>query len=72
MVTKLIPFSLPPQIQMYGFNVDLYRNMSEARLGSNGIVGLSIMIQVSTVVVLCCSVRHDPGVWCSVVVFRAP
>ncbi|XP_042227277.1 carbonic anhydrase-related protein 10-like [Homarus americanus] len=33
-------------IQLYGYNADLYRNMSEARLGSNGIVGLSIMIQV--------------------------
>ena len=32
---------------MYGYNAELYRNMSEARLGSNGIVGLSIMIQVS-------------------------
>ncbi|KAK8728470.1 hypothetical protein OTU49_008964, partial [Cherax quadricarinatus] len=37
--------TFPAEIQLYGFNADLYRNMSEARLGSNGIVGLSIMIQ---------------------------
>ncbi|XP_042888421.1 carbonic anhydrase-related protein 10-like [Penaeus japonicus] len=36
----------PQGIQLYGFNADLYRNMTEARMGSNGIVGLSIMVQV--------------------------
>lgn len=50
-LTQTLPLKshrLPlPQIQMYGFNAELYRNMSEARLGSNGIVGLSILIQVS-------------------------
>ncbi|KAL7641988.1 UNVERIFIED_CONTAM: hypothetical protein RMT77_007862 [Armadillidium vulgare] len=39
--------SYPGEIQMYGFNAELYQNMSEARHGSNGIVGVSIMIQVS-------------------------
>nr|XP_027232444.1 LOW QUALITY PROTEIN: carbonic anhydrase-related protein 10-like [Penaeus vannamei] len=38
--------AFPAEIQLYGFNADLYRNMTEARMGSNGIVGLSIMVQV--------------------------
>ncbi|XP_071522016.1 carbonic anhydrase-related protein 10 isoform X2 [Panulirus ornatus] len=41
--------TFPAEIQMYGYNADLYRNMSEARLGSNGIVGLAIMVQVGEV-----------------------
>lgn len=38
--------AFPAEIQLYGFNAELYRNMSEARLGSNGIVGLAVMVQV--------------------------
>ena len=35
------------QMQLYGYNVDLYRNMSEAQHSSNGIVGVSVMMKVS-------------------------
>ncbi|CAG0891090.1 unnamed protein product [Darwinula stevensoni] len=33
-------------IQLYGFNSDLYHNMSEARHKSQGIVGVAILVQV--------------------------
>lgn len=35
------------QIQLYGYNTDLYSNMSEAQMKSQGIVGVSLMVQVS-------------------------
>lgn len=35
------------QIQLYGFNKELYHNMSEAQHKSQGIVGISLMVQVS-------------------------
>lgn len=35
------------QIQLYGFNAELYHNMSEAQHKSQGIVGISLMVQVS-------------------------
>lgn len=35
-----------PQIQIYGFNKELYHNMSEAQHKSQGIVGLSLMVQI--------------------------
>ncbi|KAF9424389.1 hypothetical protein HW555_000528 [Spodoptera exigua] len=34
------------QIQLYGFNKELYHNMSEAQHKSQGIVGISLMVQV--------------------------
>jgi hypothetical protein len=34
------------QIQLYGFNAELYHNMSEAQHKSQGIVGISLMVQV--------------------------
>lgn len=34
------------QIQLYGFNKELYHNMSEAQHKSQGIVGISLMIQI--------------------------
>lgn len=34
------------QIQIYGFNKELYHNMSEAQHKSQGIVGLSLMVQI--------------------------
>lgn len=34
------------QIQLYGFNKELYHNMSEAQHKSQGIVGISVMIQI--------------------------
>lgn len=37
------------QIQLYGYNTDLYSNMSEAQMKSQGIVGVSLMVQVSSV-----------------------
>ncbi|TDG39231.1 hypothetical protein AWZ03_014347, partial [Drosophila navojoa] len=36
----------PIQIQIYGFNKELYHNMSEAQHKSQGIVGLSLMVQI--------------------------
>ncbi len=38
------------KLQMYGFNSDLYHNMSEARFKSQGMVGLAVMIQVRPLV----------------------
>ncbi|KAJ9590620.1 hypothetical protein L9F63_016390, partial [Diploptera punctata] len=32
-------------IQLYGFNAELYHNMSEAQHKSQGIVGISLMVQ---------------------------
>lgn len=34
------------QIQLYGFNKELYHNMSEAQYKSQGIVGISLMVQI--------------------------
>lgn len=39
-------FLLMLQIQLYGFNAELYHNMSEAEDKSQGIVGISLMVQV--------------------------
>lgn len=36
----------PFQIQLYGFNKELYHNMSEAQHKSQGIVGISVMVQI--------------------------
>lgn len=35
------------QIQVYGFNAELYHNMSEAQHKSQGLVAISLMVQVS-------------------------
>jgi hypothetical protein len=35
------------QLQLYGFNVELYSNLSDAQQKPNGVVGISIMIRVS-------------------------
>jgi hypothetical protein len=34
------------QIQLYGFNKELYHNMSEAQHKAQGIVGISMMVQI--------------------------
>ncbi|XP_023707804.1 putative carbonic anhydrase-like protein 1 isoform X2 [Cryptotermes secundus] len=34
------------KIQLYGFNAELYHNMSEAQHKSQGIVGISLMVQI--------------------------
>ncbi|ALC49720.1 CG1402 [Drosophila busckii] len=39
-------YSFPGEIQIYGFNKELYHNMSEAQHKSQGIVGLSLMVQI--------------------------
>ncbi|KAL5275717.1 hypothetical protein ACFFRR_001519 [Megaselia abdita] len=39
-------YSFPGEIQIYGFNKELYNNMSEAQYKSQGIVGLSLMVQI--------------------------
>lgn len=41
-IRQIFPF----QIQLYGFNAELYHNMSEAQHKSQGIVGISLMVQV--------------------------
>jgi len=39
-------YSFPAEIQLYGFNSDLYQNLSMAREQPGGVVGVSIMVQV--------------------------
>jgi carbonic anhydrase len=39
-------YSFPAEIQLYGFNAELYHNMSEAQHKSQGIVGISLMVQI--------------------------
>lgn len=39
-------YSFPAEIQLYGFNKELYHNMSEAQHKSQGIVALSLMVQI--------------------------
>lgn len=42
----MINFGFSFQIQLYGFNKELYHNMSEAQHKSQGIVGISLMVQI--------------------------
>ncbi|ERL85520.1 hypothetical protein D910_02939 [Dendroctonus ponderosae] len=42
-------YSFPAEIQFYGFNKELYHNMSEAQHKSQGIVAISLMVQVSRI-----------------------
>ena len=42
--------SFPGEIQLYGFNAELYHNMSEAQHKSQGIVAISLMLQVGGVI----------------------
>ncbi|XP_018326925.1 carbonic anhydrase-related protein 10-like isoform X2 [Agrilus planipennis] len=42
-------YSFPGEIQMYGFNRDLYHNMSEAQHKTQGIVAISLMVQVGDI-----------------------
>ncbi|XP_076041413.1 carbonic anhydrase-related protein A [Oratosquilla oratoria] len=55
--------TFPAEIQLYGYNSELYRNMSEASLGSNGIVAVSIMVQefLSAAPLLCPSLVGEEG-----------
>jgi len=39
-------FSFPAEIQLYGFNSELYQNLSMARENPGGVVGVAIMVQV--------------------------
>uniref|UniRef100_A0A1B6C938 Alpha-carbonic anhydrase domain-containing protein n=1 Tax=Clastoptera arizonana TaxID=38151 RepID=A0A1B6C938_9HEMI len=39
-------YSFPAEIQLYGFNAELYHNMSEAQHKSQGVVGISLMVQI--------------------------
>lgn len=39
-------FTFASQIQLYGFNKELYHNMSEAQHKAQGIVGISLMVQI--------------------------
>lgn len=38
------------QLQLYGYNAELYRNMSEAQHRAQGVVGVALMVQVSVFV----------------------
>lgn len=40
-------YSFPAEIQLYGYNSELYHNMSEAQQKAQGTVGISIMVQIS-------------------------
>ncbi|KAG5310387.1 CAH10 protein, partial [Acromyrmex insinuator] len=40
-------YAFPAEIQVYGFNAELYHNMSEAQHKSQGLVAISLMVQVS-------------------------
>jgi len=42
--------SLYLQIQIIGFNTELYNNMSHAQISSNGIVIISLLAQVKVLV----------------------
>ncbi|XP_049826123.1 carbonic anhydrase-related protein 10 [Aethina tumida] len=39
-------YSFPAEIQLYGFNKELYHNMTEAQHKSQGIVAISLMVQI--------------------------
>ncbi|CAL8079523.1 unnamed protein product [Orchesella dallaii] len=39
--------SFPAELQLYGFNVELYANLSDAQQKPNGVAAISIMIRVS-------------------------
>ncbi|XP_044735787.1 carbonic anhydrase-related protein 10 [Chrysoperla carnea] len=39
-------YRFPGEIQIYGFNKELYHNMSEAQHKSQGIVGIALMVQI--------------------------
>ncbi|XP_063985080.1 carbonic anhydrase-related protein 10 isoform X2 [Diachasmimorpha longicaudata] len=39
-------YPFPAEIQVYGFNAELYHNMSEAQHKSQGLVAISIMVQL--------------------------
>ncbi|XP_055297178.1 carbonic anhydrase-related protein 10 [Sitodiplosis mosellana] len=43
---KIHGYHFPGEIQLYGFNKELYHNMSEAQHKSQGIVGISVMVQI--------------------------
>ncbi|KAF0286929.1 Carbonic anhydrase-related protein 10 [Amphibalanus amphitrite] len=43
---KIHGYYFPAEVQLYGFNSDLYKTMSEAVLRPQGIVAVSIMVQV--------------------------
>ena len=39
--------SFPAEVQIYGYNSDLYPNMSVARQSVRGVVAISLMVQVA-------------------------
>ncbi|KYQ50016.1 Carbonic anhydrase-related protein 10 [Trachymyrmex zeteki] len=39
-------YAFPAEIQVYGFNAELYHNMSEAQHKSQGLVAISLMVQL--------------------------
>lgn len=43
---KIHGYTFPGEIQLYGFNAELYHNMTEAQHKSQGIVGISLMVQI--------------------------
>lgn len=43
---QIYGYTFPAEIQLYGFNKELYHNMSEAQHKPQGIVGISLMVQI--------------------------
>ncbi|KAF4523272.1 hypothetical protein B566_EDAN006895 [Ephemera danica] len=39
-------YAFPAELQLYGFNAELYRNMSEAQHRAQGVVGVALMVQI--------------------------
>ncbi|XP_065201090.1 carbonic anhydrase-related protein 10 isoform X2 [Planococcus citri] len=44
---KIGGYTFPAEIQLYGYNSELYHNMSEAQQKAQGTVGISIMVQIA-------------------------
>uniref|UniRef100_T1JF35 Alpha-carbonic anhydrase domain-containing protein n=1 Tax=Strigamia maritima TaxID=126957 RepID=T1JF35_STRMM len=42
-------YSFPAEVQLFGFNSDLYRNISEAKYKVQGLVGIALLIQVGEI-----------------------
>ncbi|KYN08123.1 Carbonic anhydrase-related protein 10 [Cyphomyrmex costatus] len=43
---RINKYAFPAEIQVYGFNAELYHNMSEAQHKSQGLVAISLMVQL--------------------------
>lgn len=46
-----LSFLFLPQIQIIGYNSDLYQTMNEASVKPNGLVGIALLVQVITIII---------------------